>query len=179
MSWNEAFETVELAHGYVLEVYQDYDPMPPTDWIEGLEVVDISGWSHETERVLDSVRPGLYELYSSRGWEGVERWGRMAGYYFEAMPTPPSGAPVLIHGPESIADDMPTVLAWLRGDVYGVVLTSPDGEIADSCWGFYNYPGIGHIIGEWHMTALVHQRKKQREAAELAEYMLDASRGIG
>ena len=28
---------------------------------------------------------------------------------------------------------------WLRGDVYGYTIETPDGDIVDSCWGFFGY----------------------------------------
>lgn len=34
---------------------------------------------------------------------------------------------------------------YLRGDVYGYVLTGKDGEHVDSCWGFF---GLEHVRGE-------------------------------
>lgn len=35
--------------------------------------------------------------------------------------------------------EVETFAMYLEGDVYGIVITDPDGEEVDSCWGFYGF----------------------------------------
>jgi hypothetical protein len=35
--------------------------------------------------------------------------------------------------------EVATYAQYLEGDVYGIVITDPDGEEVDSCWGFYGF----------------------------------------
>lgn len=38
---------------------------------------------------------------------------------------------------EAITGSFEQFAAWVAGDVYGYIITGPDGEQLDSCWGFY------------------------------------------
>lgn len=183
----DCIDRYEFDNGWTLETYPDYDPMPPTDWMEGVEIHDISGWSHETERILENERSGLYTLYDLRGWEGVNRWGRLAGRRFEVMSTAPNGAPALVTGPVSELDDsaLSVIRQYLDGEVFGVVLRDPDGDVVEACGGYYGYgefrPDLETtgLVDEWRAIMESHVAKREREAADLADYVAMTMLAVG
>jgi hypothetical protein len=58
--------------------------------------------------------------------------------------------------------------AYVSGDVYGYMVLDDDGEVLDSCWGFYgdyDYPiseAKDHI--DWHLDHVYHQIPLPKEA---------------
>jgi hypothetical protein len=38
-----------------------------------------------------------------------------------------------------LRSEVATFAQYLEGDVYGIVITDPDGEVVESCWGFYGF----------------------------------------
>lgn len=53
---------------------------------------------------------------------------------------------------------------WLKGDVYGYEVTGPDGDVVDSCWGFY---GVESAREE--MLASLESSARQEQGAEQLE----------
>jgi len=43
---------------------------------------------------------------------------------------------------EIIEDELRTLTQWANGEVYGFVVTDPDGNHVDSCWGYYSIEDI-------------------------------------
>jgi len=43
---------------------------------------------------------------------------------------------------EIIEDELETLTKWANGEVYGFVITGPDGNELDSCWGYYSIEDI-------------------------------------
>lgn len=57
---------------------------------------------------------------------------------------------------------------FLTGQVYGYEVKGPDGELADSCWGFY---GLEYTIEEATAAAENAEKHEQKEAANIAAVM--------
>jgi len=62
----------------------------------------------------------------------LERGGRL-----DILHDGHAGDPVIEWGADV---DAPEVAAWKAGDVYGWMLLDDDGDIVDSCWGYYGGP---------------------------------------
>jgi hypothetical protein len=61
--------------------------------------------------------------------------------------------------------EVETFAQYLEGDVYGIVITDPDGEEVDSCWGFY---GFEYAKEEAERMLKEHNRPVQLELFEEA-----------
>lgn len=67
------------------------------------------------------------------------------------------------------------VYAWyLEGQVYGFVVEDEEGEIVDSCWGFYGYrsEGYKYMVSETESAVDFEIEKREREAREERERVL-------
>jgi hypothetical protein len=60
---------------------------------------------------------------------------------------------------------------YLNGNVWGFVLTSPDGDVIDSCWGFGGDPNKSGVIENARASAEWHAEKLKREDALCAAAM--------
>lgn len=56
---------------------------------------------------------------------------------------------------------------WLRGDVYGYVITDSVGDDLDSCWGFY---GLDYALEEARRAAEYAAKQVERERVEAAHW---------
>jgi hypothetical protein len=59
--------------------------------------------------------------------------------------------------------EVKTYAQYLEGDVYGIIITDPDGEEVDSCWGFY---GFNYAKEEAERMLKEHNRPVQLELFE-------------
>jgi hypothetical protein len=79
-----------------------------------------------------------FRACDAHGWD----WGLVGFIYatqeqiakeFEGTPDPVAAAQALLEC------EVETYDQYSRGDVWGVVIDDEDGELVDSCWGFYGY----------------------------------------
>jgi len=75
------------------------------------------------------------------GWVGlvIDTPARRKVMGFDKETLNPDGEPR--NSPEAIEralrEDFKQFSSWVEGDVYGYIVTGPDGDEVDSCWGYY------------------------------------------
>ena len=188
----EAIEKIEYK-GYTIEVYPDFDPMNPREWDNpGLMICFHSRYSlgdkhsmsfDEAQDYVDrpdvlSIPLMLYDhsslSISTRsfygrvnhaewdsgqvGWititqaQAVKEWGHKKfskGVRHRAL--------------KCLESEVEIYDQYLRGEVYGFNIKSPESENVDSCWGFYGDPEE-YMVPE--CRGIIDHRVVEKEAFE-------------
>ena len=111
----------------------------------------------------------LVDLYALKGIIALSTCviGYSQGQYTDllivATPEWLKATGAVIKKPEDLQSTADLYGAWAYGDVYGYVVTAPDGKEVDSCWGFY---GTDHDKNglEDHAKSFINYSVKHRRA---------------
>lgn len=167
----EAFERYEHA-GCVVELHYDPEPMSPREWDQLGTIVTWGrdgGWGDEDlgyepyeygastirwavdlrrARGATKVLPVRWSDYGSTGSAVhiVDDWDDANAVIFD---TPKgremTGCTEIADGLRAEIEEMDT---WARGEVYGYVVETLDGNVLDSCWGFMGDDGLKEARNE-------------------------------
>ena len=162
----DAIETIEK-DGWTVSLYGDNDPMSPDEWDRlgtfehGLDYTfgspQSGDWDRFGDRTWDvyaralsifgdDVAAALPVYVADYGSSGLRAWETADGanavlYTTHKRLTELCGDEAEYHSKEwateALREELKTWSQYLEGDVYGYVVTRPDGEHDDSCWGFY------------------------------------------
>jgi hypothetical protein len=73
---------------------------------------------------------------------------------------------------QNLEDEVETYSQYLNGEVYGYIVTGPDGEELDSCWGFY---GFEYVKQKAEESADYYAEKTLKEQEELTRRLDSAA----
>lgn len=76
---------------------------------------------------------------------------------------------------DAMLGELKTYRQYLAGEVYGYMVKSPDGEVLDSCWGFYDDWPYDYLKSEANEMAEWHAEQARKEAEQVAYW---ASRDV-
>lgn len=182
-------QTKETRNGYTLRILTDDSPDSPADWSNLGEIVyaEKSRYVLGTKAATQSELDEISEKIQSGEYIGLPVYAYVHGA--ATISTSPfscpwdSGQCGFVYCKASDAEDewagdshfranalrvlsgeVKTFDQYLRGDVYGYTITDRDGDVVDSCWGFY---GIEYAEEEAR-SALNYWATKQGELFEAA-----------
>lgn len=179
----------ETYRGYNIEIYPDYNPVDPRDWDNlgkiaayhprytlgdfefrsGQQLVD------HMDSLKDVVVALPLALLDHSGlWLKVGRsfrcdpggWdtSRVGYAYVTEERLELVGSP-RDRTEEILRAELGEYGAYISGDVYGYVVKDPDGEVVDSCWGFYGWKDSkGHMMNDYAKPAVDRDIKKLAES---------------
>jgi len=160
----------EKCHGYVIRICQDENQLDPREWNDCFgKMVCVHrryklGDPHDLspqDIVAISGEPGVVALpiylldhsglwmnthgfrdQDPQGWD----WGQVGIIYadaeaiFKEFGTTDLTDDIRKRAEEILEGEVETYNRHLTGQVFGYVIEGPDGELVDSCWGFYEEP---------------------------------------
>lgn len=172
---DKPIETIKLAHGVVIKVYQDPNAQSPEDWDntdaylgnpDGKRKLPFVSLGSPLARFAKAVedkgkcfdysewRSFNVRVYEHSGFNLALNTGDLGYLHNDRFDSYDAGQ-VYIRKPACDNDEAKILAAarsvieewntYLSGDVYGYVIEDAEGEQLDSCWGFY---GLGHCIEE-------------------------------
>lgn len=160
----EAVETIQK-DGFTARLFYDEDPQSPKDWDqlgrlvtwhrrccfdqdgqkefgspqEFLEQAKAEGWVYLPVAMIDHSGIHLWvgskpHFTDSAGWDS----GQVGFIYATKESIEKIGTPRRLVK-EVLEQEVETWDQYVSGDVYGVVVTDPEGNELESCWGFYGF----------------------------------------
>jgi len=86
-----------------------------------------------------------YSLGTAQGWDYSNN-----GFYIITDRTAKALGTAKKDFEQVIKQEIETYNSWINNEVYGFTLFNEQGEVIDSCWGFYDFEGIReHLPKEW------------------------------
>lgn len=174
--------------GFVATVYYDQDAESPEAWTQvGALAYRIRGASVNGETLPHAdywpltrdMAPDHVAILPVRAWDDrngtelrvADTWDEADGWIYataesvaETMGTTATGEQIRA----ALEQELEEWQRWAQGDVYGVVVTGPDGETVDSCWGFYGHEYALEEAARMLDDAIETERE---EAAKVARIM--------
>lgn len=146
--------------GFTVRILVDQDPGSPTDWDNLGEIAYtgryVLGTQHCSRDELDEIAEGIESgrliglpVYAYVHGQATIRtspfscpWdsGQSGFVYCRASDAEdqwPGDSHFRANALRVLAGEVKTFDQYLRGDVYGYVVTDPEGNEVDSCWGLY------------------------------------------
>lgn len=178
---NNTVETKKV-NGYTIDIFQDDDPINPRvdydnigtmvcfhrryqlgdkdhgfkspqefrEWCKGKKLIilplylfDHSGLTISTSDFGDQWDSGQVGWIFIRPSEAIKQWGKKVDYQEKAL--------------ECIKAEVEEYDNYLRGNVYGYVVKSPEGKEIGSCWGFIGK--TDYVIEEAMSEVTLHENE--------------------
>jgi hypothetical protein len=184
--------------GYTIEIHYDDSPESPREWDNVGVLAQLSSdysqpdapgckiaWCTRTHSDIADALIEAWDRYD-RDAVKVERYARafLGAAAVDWWDDPQSGSRIVgvitreAAQREQLTDplatlnaELQTYAAWAEGAVFGYVVTSPDGEHLDSCWGYYGWDEIkpGGYVMECAQGAIDFY-KEQKHAERVAMF---------
>ncbi len=148
-------ERADDLHDLMLSLLMDFDRERATELEESYNYPEAEA-DYSQEDVEDAIEAAFLDHYAALGVWMRGRGGVSAGSGFvgcdgiayvamrdawtEAAGTQPNDEAVRKWAERNMAQEVEAYEQWIDGEVYGIVIRGPDGEVEDSCWGFYGDP---------------------------------------
>ena len=177
---SDAIETIER-NGFKIEIFIEEEADSPRTWdnvsimqqltrgFSGPDECDalVAAWEHyggDTEKVEHYARAFL-DAVAIDWWDDPRSESRVVAIIKrEDAERECLGDPAA-----TLKGELQTYAAWVLGEVYGYVITDPDGEVVDSCGGFYgDADREGYMLHQCAMVTvdLYLEERAERPAAE-------------
>jgi hypothetical protein len=193
---SEAIEEATTPDGYVMRIYLDEVPENPREQYDHVCILtQLSdryeqpddghddrvmaawrhrgpGWRQHSTELTERYARAYLDAIAVQWWDDPRSDSRVFGYVTsEALADfPPDSAESVL------ATELAEYAAWCEGEVFGYVVSSPDGENLDSCWGYYGNGELTYIRESMEAAVAAHRAERHAEAQERFRRMVGAYR---